>query len=455
MKYCASCGSQIEDKAKFCPHCGMKTQQTNYKKRTEEYVGKVIKCPSCGAELSSLTAICPSCGHEINSSKISDSLQSFINQIDDCDRRIAYSSEKPKTGWSSWGKWKKFGWVLLNLYLACIPLVIYLLRPLWATDKTVKLTADEKHKAVVIKNYPFPEDRGSILEALLFIKSKVAFLVDEKVNANVLYWSKLWTKKAEHLYHKAEMMFPGDSIANNAYKEIQKNNAKIKKTIKIRLLLTVALVIGFVIFVAVRSGAIDIIRNFNEPLVWSESELAKTIPEIESKSGEIKYDNDENYWLEIYSFTDSEYDDYIDECKKKGYTIENKKDSISYEAYNELGYHLQLRHYNSSNDLTIRVEAPIEMNKIKWPKSKIAELLPVPKSTYGKIEWEADYGFVIYLGNITKNEYKDYIDACIDKGFIEDYKRGDDYFHAKNDDGYKVDIDYRGFDTMFLRIDEP
>ena len=97
----------------------------------------------------------------------------------------------------------------------------------------------------------------------------------------------------------------------------------------------------------------------------------------------------------------------------------------------------------------------MEMLKIKWPKSEIAELLPVPKSTYGKIEREANNEFVIYLGNTSKNDYKDYIDKCIDKGFIEDYERGDDYFHAKNDDGYKVDIDYRGFDTMFLRIDEP
>jgi predicted RNA-binding Zn-ribbon protein involved in translation (DUF1610 family) len=255
MAFCSSCGAKLEDGARFCPYCGTQTQQSNYKyKRTEEYAGKIIKCPACGSELPSFTAVCPSCGHEINSSRVSNSLKSFISQIDDCDRRIANSPEVSKKGWSTWGKGKKFGWVILNFYLACIPLMIYLIYPLLRIDKAPALTNEEKLKATFIENFPFPNDRGSILEALMFIKSKVSFLVTKDVNANNAYWTRLWTKKAEDLYQKAELMFPGDQIASGAYKDIVNHSAKVKKKLKNRLQLTVAIIVAAIVFIGIRSS---------------------------------------------------------------------------------------------------------------------------------------------------------------------------------------------------------
>jgi hypothetical protein len=255
MAFCSSCGAKLEDGARFCSYCGTQTQQSNYKyRRTEEYAGKIIKCPACGSELPSFTAVCPSCGHEINSSKASDSLKSFIEQIHACDRRIANSPEVSKKGWSTWSKGKKIGWVILNYFFICIPLMIYLIKPVLRIDKTSSLTNEEKHKAIIIENFPFPNDRGSILEALMFIKSKVSFLVTKKVNANNAYWTILWTKKAEDLYQKAELLFPGDQIASGAYKDIVKNNAKIKKKLKTRLLLTVAITVTAIVFIVIRSG---------------------------------------------------------------------------------------------------------------------------------------------------------------------------------------------------------
>lgn len=273
MVFCSSCGGKIEDGAKFCPYCGEKVhiteqkQKVEYEKkatRTNEYAGSLIKCPACGTELPSLTAICPSCGHEVNSAKVSDSLSRFISQIDDCDRRIANSNEKPKKGWSTWGIWKKIGWVLLNMYLLCIPLLLYFILPYIRINKSPSLTTEEKHKAMLIENYVFPNDRGSILEALLFIKNKVGFLADAKVNSNNSYWARLWIKKAEQLHQKAEMLFPGDKIANDTYNKIISDGNQIKKKLQLRIGATVGIIIIAVIFISVRgagngaeSGGID------------------------------------------------------------------------------------------------------------------------------------------------------------------------------------------------------
>lgn len=261
MAFCSSCGGKIEDGAKFCPYCGEKVhiteQKMEYEKkatRTNEYAGSLIKCPACGTELPSLTAICPSCGHEVNSAKVTDSLSRFISQIDDCDRRIADSGEKPKKGWSTWGIWKKIGWVLLNMYFLCIPLLLYFLLPYIRINKSPSLTTEEKHKATLIENYVFPNDRGSILEALLFIKNKVSFLADAKVNSNNSYWAHLWVKKAEQLHQKAEMLFPGDKIANDTYNKIISDGNKMKKKMQIRIGATVGIIVIAVIFIAVRGA---------------------------------------------------------------------------------------------------------------------------------------------------------------------------------------------------------
>lgn len=261
MAFCSSCGGKLENGAKFCPYCGEKVHVTEQRQkvesdkkttRTNEYAGSLIKCPACGTELPSLTAICPSCGHEVNSAKVSDSLSRFISQIDDCDRRIANSGEKPKKGWSTWGIWKKIGWVLLNMYFLCIPLLLYFLLPYIRVNKAPSLTTEEKYKATLIENYVFPNDRGSILEALLFIKTKVSFLADAKVNSNNSYWARLWVKKAEQLHQKAEMLFPGDKIANDTYSKIISDLNQIKKKMQIRIGVTVGIIVIAVIFVAVR-----------------------------------------------------------------------------------------------------------------------------------------------------------------------------------------------------------
>lgn len=220
--------------------------------RKQEYVGEVKKCPACGEEVPALTAICPACGHEFSVVKGSESVASFIAEIDACDKRISAQGPTSKKGWSTWKTWKKVGWVLLNIYFFCIPLLIYFIRPFFRTYKSPALSVEEKRKATIIENFTFPNDRGSILEALLFIKSKVSFLANEKVNANNAYWMRLWSKKAEQLHQKAEMLFQGDRIANDAYSKIVEDHNKFKKQMQIRIYVTLGIMAIAVLFLLIR-----------------------------------------------------------------------------------------------------------------------------------------------------------------------------------------------------------
>ena len=187
---------------------------------------------------------------------------------------------------------------------------------------------------------------------------------------------------------------------------------------------------------------------------WPDGKLGNMIPQIDGAKGEIGYENLDSLYITLEDISESQYLDYIEDCKSKGFSVEVSEDSDSFTAFNDDGYKIDISYF-SSGDMWITVDAPIPMSTFDWPNSDIAKLLPEPDSNYGKIEWEAEYGFVIYVGNTTKAEYKDYVDAVYALGFTVDYNKGDGYFYADNADGYSVSLKYEGFNTMFVRIDEP
>lgn len=102
----------------------------------------------------------------------------------------------------------------------------------------------------------------------------------------------LWTKKAEQLHEKAEILFPGDKIANETYQEILKNSNIVKKKLRIRLLLTVGVIIIFVAFMGVRSGKNGIgnladNKDYDQKYDWQENQFTTLLPKPESEYGKV------------------------------------------------------------------------------------------------------------------------------------------------------------------------
>lgn len=110
---------------------------------------------------------------------------------------------------------------------------------------------------------------------------------------------------------------------------------------------------------------------------------------------------------------------------------------------------------NISKETEQASESEETYSEISWPDSDIAKLLPVPESTVGRIEWEASYGFVIYVAETSKSEYDMYVDSCKENGFDVDYRAGDDYYYADNAEGYHLSLNYQEDNIMFIRIDDP
>ena len=455
MAYCSNCGQQIEDKAKFCSACGtprtIKQEQTEEKRKTI-YEGEIRKCPNCGEIIDSFTAKCPACGFELNSKKVSSVLQDFIKEVNECEKTMANSPTAGKHGWASWSKSKRFWWVILNLLFLCIPLVIYLALPLITVKSTPKLTVEEKRMASLIENFPFPNDRESILSALVFAKEKIDFISKETINRKTAYWMRLWCAKAEQLKQKADLLFPNDPIVRDSYNEITADENRVNKVIKIKAIVGLVLLIIAIIFFFVRNGTMDNLKVANTVVEIPETELSVLMPQIEGGKGEIVTNNDEYFTVNYVGISDSEFEAYKKQCKEKGFTIDCENTGSLFDAYNEDGYNIRITYYSSQMHITVTDD--LEMRTIVWPSSKVADLLPEPDSDYGNISSSSDTCLIIYVGNMTIEDYAEYVNECIKKGFDKDMSQTDEHYHADNKDGYHVQVEYRGFNTVFIRIDD-
>lgn len=202
-------------------------------------------------------------------------------------------------------------------------------------------------------------------------------------------------------------------------------------------------------------GVIGSLGGGGDKIAWDDIILGDMLPEPPANKGEIHTNSADDLWIDINDLSSKQFNDYIEACKEKGYTVDAESNSSSYEAYNAEGYSLQLSHYGDEADMSIRLEAPMQLGTITWPNSTAGNKLPTPKSTTGEFSFEHDDSFFVYVGNMTKDDYNEYVNACSEKGFNVDYNKGDTYYQADDAEGWRISLAYEGNSIMTIRIDAP
>ena len=473
MAFCSNCGKELAAGAKFCFECGTPVEKTDETVRRTVYSGEIHKCPACGEVLQSMTAICPACGHEINSAKLASALKEFIDEINECDKIIANTPKKelPKKGWKSWKKSTRILWVILNIFTSCVPLVIYLtlplFRPLLRSNATPELSSTEQRKVALIENFTFPNDRESVLEALLFTKSKMAFLASEKANEKNAFWLRLWNTKATQLHQKATILLSNDTIAETAYNEIVASKNTVDKKIRIRAGIGAAIVLVFLAFVLINGSLLKGVTNLlpdnifstndgsDEKFEWLKTGLSTELSELQGTGGHIWKNSEEELDIYIEGISYSQFDAYIVSCKQKGFTVDAVKDTDKYTAYNSTGYKLELQHW-SSERLDINLKAPLVGDEnFEWPSHAFADLVPQQDGKTGTVETANEDTLKIILYDVSSSEVKSYISKCESAGFTIDAEKKDTSFSGFNADGYKLSISYNEMKAMSITIDAP
>lgn len=223
------------------------------------------------------------------------------------------------------------------------------------------------------------------------------------------------------------------------------------KTLQIVLpIIALVLIVPYMLLFSVGSEYKDA-----ETINWSELIMGEVIPESASNLGEIYSNSDDYLSVEIVKLSAEQYKEYLTACKDKGFTVDSAQSDAMYDAYNEKGYKLHLYYYESENELDISLEAPMDMSQITWSTSDYGKLLPTPKSTLGKIEKDDKTGLTVYIGETTLDDYNAYVTACTEKGFTVNSQKAEKTFTASNEEGYKLTVDYKGNNTMYISLKEP
>ena len=213
-------------------------------------------------------------------------------------------------------------------------------------------------------------------------------------------------------------------------------------------------ILGFVLIIPYLNGMNSDTKDL-EKINWENIKLNEILPKPKTKKGEIRTNSNESLDIRYYNVLEKNYLSYIEECKEEGFNIDLETDDNSFEAYNKKGYYLNIRYDEKDKEMKIELESPMEMIEDSFPTSDIAELLPKPKSSKGHLEWENSDSFLYYAGDTTDEDFKDYVDELIKKGFDVDFSKGDDYYYAYNKDGYYVSINFEGFSIMRIKISSP
>lgn len=395
--YCSNCGKEINSNSKFCNCCGasVNIKENALEEKKEEirnevemeelserkivYDGKIHKCPNCGDVVRAFDIVCPSCGFELSGKEVSKTLQRFIEKVNECEQTISNSPKISNGGWSSWSSGKKFGFIILNLIFAFIPLFIYFLLPFIKIKTKPNLSKEEQQLESLIENFPFPNDRESIIDALIFAKEKMDFISKEEMNRKNAYWFRLWSSKAEQLKHKADLLFPNDKIVNESYDKILNKNAEVNKKLKIKALIGLILLIVAIVFLGMRSNLferMDIVdtTNYNATIEWQDSVLFNRLPHPDNKNGTIISESSGQLQVEVYKVTKEDFEKYSKKCRDAGFNIDVTKNDTVFYSKDTDGFGLSIFYENKEQKMKIYIDSynvnESVLKKLQEEKSK-------------------------------------------------------------------------------------
>lgn len=97
-----------------------------------------------------------------------------------------------------------------------------------------------------------------------------------------------------------------------------------------------------------------------------------------------------------------------------------------------------------------------EMHTFEWNSVELGGLLPKPPSNKGEVNRNSDESLSIDIYEISDSRYKDYIQKCKGKGFMNDTIEEGNIITSYNSDGYCLALEYdTASNKMLLNLDAP
>lgn len=190
-------------------------------------------------------------------------------------------------------------------------------------------------------------------------------------------------------------------------------------------------------------------------IMWANIRLGDHLPQPMSDIGELYLNTYSFLDLKLENITPDEYYEYVNSCEETGFSFDVNQSTYYFEAFDETGYKLSLSYDEYSDVMNISLSVPDTFNEFNWEDIIIKNMLPKPRSSLGTIIANEDNKLELDLGNMDVDEYRKYVTQCKEYGFNQDIETSDNQFIAKNQDDYKLTLEYKGGKVVSLTLDEP
>ena len=377
MAICPKCGSQNPDGYSFCVSCGTpnsasaRPQQVNQQpvnpqqinprpvnqqpQQNQSFEKSNRICPSCGLQIPGYEMRCPGCGFELQESRTNPTVLAFANKINACEQQVAMSPAPKKTGYSSWSTTQVVWWWIFNVVFFFIPWIVYFAAKNTQYMEKKNLNPAEKTLLAAIENQTFPNDRETLLSALVYIKGKVSFLSSDASDQNT-FWTIVWATKGKQVHSTFKSLYGNDNTANEAFREINTTYETIKATYRKRMSIFIILaVVCSLLFLFLGSGGDD----GEKSLTWPSEGIATELPTIHNAKGNIKKSTSDSFYVVIRDFSEGNYNEYLSSVEEMGFTggettITNTH-RYTYTAENEEGHDLKITYNNNTEKMVIEL----------------------------------------------------------------------------------------------------
>ena len=404
--YCEKCGHRVSDKASFCSNCGHRMDDAQKPHGTKQF-----RCTSCNSAMEpndvNPILFCPNCGSK---AIVEENDQVKIERIrNQTQKDIAMHQQQ--------------------------------------TDKEIAMKKLSQEESNAKQEAERRKKKNSFGSVVIFICALFSLLFS------------LFAFGTNHI--------PSGSIALVQFvlfflgwlkkkKNLQEDNKRHGHMLFVMIALILIIPFFTLINIYSISGIFRVAlkyTNADEDYKWPSSALAQMLPQPPSDIGQVWSDSDNSLSVHIYGVTNEQFDAYISACKDRGFTVDAKKMTSSYDAYNNDGFALRLSQI--SDYMYIYLDIPMAMEEYTWPRSECASLLPMPKSSMGHIAEDTDSEFALYVSDTSQETYNAYVTACMKKGFTIGYDKDNDSFDAENEDGYSLSLQKQGFNIMYISIEAP
>lgn len=92
--------------------------------------------------------------------------------------------------------------------------------------------------------------------------------------------------------------------------------------------------------------------------------------------------------------------------------------------------------------------------KIEWDEMVLGNMLPEPPANKGMLYTNSEEVLGLTLDKVSEEEYKNYLSACVGRGFVEDATESASSYEAYNAEGYHLDLSYIT-DSLTITLEAP